>query len=324
MFFRLFNPFKAGVMESDFDQYYYSTSCGRPYQRDTEWLNFFGGIAEKIKLEINPSSVLDAGCAFGFLVEKMREIGIDANGVDISEYAISNVHDAIKPYCKVGSLTNPLIQNYDLIVCIEVLEHMQKDQSEISIKNLCAASDDILFSSTPFDYKETTHWNVQPPDYWSEQFAKHGFFRDINFDCSFITPWAVRYRKRNEPISRLIKEYEQAFWLLRKENLDLRSLSQDMQNQIRVSQAEIRNVQEKLEDVKTIKTQLEFENIEMIKKISNQEKQLHENEQLINQSNIKVSKIQEEMESIQKSETWRLLKMISRIRSKMLKPTKNK
>jgi len=209
----------------NFDHNYYATSCGKPYQRTEEWLNFFGKIAEKIKTEINPSTVLDAGCAFGFLVEKLREQEIQAFGCDISEYAISKTHQSIKSYCWVGSLVEPIKQKYDLIVSIEVLEHIQKEDSEKALVNLCDASDDILFSSTPFDYKESTHVNVNNPDYWGEQFAKQGFFRDVNFDASFITSWAVRYRKRNEPVHRIIKEYEQKFWVLKKENTDLRELS---------------------------------------------------------------------------------------------------
>lgn len=211
----------------NFDKHYYATSCGRPYQRDEEWLNFFGNIAEKIKTEINPSLVLDAGCAFGFLVERLREQGIHAFGCDISDYAISQTHESIKPFCWAGSLVEPLEQKYDLIVSIEVLEHIDKENSEKALVNLCNASDDILFSSTPFDYKESTHVNVNNPDYWSEQFAKQGFFRDVNFDASFITPWAVRYRKRKEPIHRIIKEYEQKFWVIKKENADLREMVLD-------------------------------------------------------------------------------------------------
>ncbi|HSM49632.1 MAG TPA: methyltransferase domain-containing protein, partial [Draconibacterium sp.] len=181
----------------------------------------------RIKTEINPITVLDAGCAFGFLVEKMREQGIQAFGLDISEFAISQAHESIKPYCWVGSLVEPIEKKYDLIVSIEVLEHIDKENSEKALVNLCKASDDILFSSTPFDYKESTHVNVNNPDYWSEQFAKQRFFRDVNFDASFITPWAVRYRKRNEPIHRIIKEFEQKFWVIKKENADLREVVLD-------------------------------------------------------------------------------------------------
>ena len=212
----------------NFDVYYFAIGCGRPYQRDAKWLDFFGNIADRIISDIRPASVLDAGCAWGFLVEALRQRGIEAYGLDISEYAIQNVHADIKPYCWVGSVTDTFPRKYDLIVCIEVLEHLPKAQAEQAIVNFCLHSEDVLFSSTPFDYKESTHFNVQPPEYWSELFARQGFFREIDFDASFVTQWAVRYRRKSEPLPYMVREYERKFFLLWKENTDLRSLALEM------------------------------------------------------------------------------------------------
>src|SRR5512140_377293 len=99
--------------------YYFRHGCGRPYVRDEGWLSFFGGIAERIVSEMNPATVLDAGCAMGFLVEGLRARGVDAMGLDISEYAIGQAHEDIRPFCQVGSVTDPLPRRYELIVCIE-------------------------------------------------------------------------------------------------------------------------------------------------------------------------------------------------------------
>jgi hypothetical protein len=216
---------------SNFGADYFATGCGRPYQRDAEWLNFFDGIADQIATTIQPKTVLDAGCAMGFLVEKLRAREIKAFGVDISEYAIKNVHPDLQRYCWVASVTEAFPQKYDLIVCIEVLEHLASRQSEKAVKNLCQHSDDILFSSTPFDYSEATHFNVQPPEYWTELFAREKFFRDIDYDASYITPWAVRLRRKNEPAARLVKDYERKFFLLWKENTDLRSIVVKMRDE---------------------------------------------------------------------------------------------
>ena len=215
-----------------FDAFYYTHGCGRPYQRDDQWLQFFGAIADRIVSDINPSSVLDAGCAMGFLVEKLRERGVEAFGVDISEYAISQAHPDMRPFCWVGSVAAPLQRRYDLIVTIEVLEHMPQDEAERALANFCQATDDILFSSTPLDYKEASHLNVHSPEYWATLFARHSFYRDVDFDASFITPWATRFRRRNDPAPRLISDYERRFWLLWKENTDLRSLALDLRAKI--------------------------------------------------------------------------------------------
>ena len=178
-----------------FDEYYYSHDCGRPYQRDESWLTFFDQIAKRIIEQFNPKTVLDAGCAWGFLVEAFRNRGVEAFGIDISEYAIQNVHPEIKPYCRIGSIAEPLQQEYDLITCIEVLEHIPMQEAERAIENICTHANEVIFSSTPFDYKEVTHINVHDPEYWGERFACNGFYRDMDGDLSSITAWAVRYIK---------------------------------------------------------------------------------------------------------------------------------
>ncbi len=218
--------------QNHFDENYYATSCGRPYQRDEHWLKFFDNISENLLQRMQFSSVLDAGCAWGFLVESLRNRGVDAWGVDISEFAISNVLESIKPYCWVGSVAEPFPQKYDLIVSIEVLEHMKTEDAQKAVVNFCKFSDDILFSSSPFDYKETTHFNVHPPEVWAELFAFQGFYRDTDFDASFLTPWAVRFRKRDEPTSRIVREYERRFWTVWKENTDLREFNLEINHKI--------------------------------------------------------------------------------------------
>jgi SAM-dependent methyltransferase len=230
-----------------YDEYYFKHGCGRPYERSPEWLQFFGGIAEKIVREINPRSVLDAGCAIGFLVEALRERGVEAFGVDISEYAIGKVPPDLQSYCRLGSVTDPLPRTYDLIVCIEILEHLAPQDAERAVENFCQHSDDVLFSSTPTDYKEATHFNVQPPEYWAELFAHHGFLRDVDFDASFINPWAARFRRRKEPAARVVRDYERKFWLLWKENTDLRALTVEMRNQLAADEQTIQSQQQTIQ-----------------------------------------------------------------------------
>ena len=250
-----------------FDAYYFQHDCGLPYERNEQWLILFERIAKRIVSEINPKSVLDAGCAMGFLVEGLRNHGIDAWGVDISEYAIGQVHESVKPYCKVASITDPLNQFFDLIVNIEVLEHMPPRDAEVALSNLCQSTDVVLFSSTPFDYKEVTHINVQSPEYWAGLFAGNGFIRDFDFDASFITPWAVKYERKDYQIQGLIRNYERRYFQLWKENVDLRQLSTDIQSQLskqfsllREKQVFILEIQAQLEKGKETLAELKLTN----------------------------------------------------------------
>ena len=223
---------------SAFDAYYYRNCCGQPYERNETWLTFFGGIADRIVRDIAPRTALDAGCAMGLLVETLRARGVDATGVDISTYAIERAHESVRPYCRVGSIAEPFDRRVDLIVCIEVVEHMPADEAERAIANLCRHTDDVLFSSTPFDFREPTHVNVHTPEYWGEQFARHGFFRDVDFDAGFITRWAVRYRRRTEPLARIVRDYERRFWELRLAESDARAYSMDVQKRLETVEAE--------------------------------------------------------------------------------------
>jgi SAM-dependent methyltransferase len=226
------------VTDSAYDAFYYRHCIGGDaYTRDRSWLAFNAGIADRIVADINPRRVLDAGCGLGMLVEKLRERGVDADGMDISEYVIGQVHPSARPYCRVGSLIDDLPESYDLIVTMEVLEHLATADAERAVANLSARATDILFSSTPFDRKELTHVNVQPPEYWAELFARHGFFRDVDFDASFMTPWAIRFRKRAEPVHRIVREYERRFAMLEIERNEVRKRAFELQKELADSKA---------------------------------------------------------------------------------------
>jgi hypothetical protein len=180
-----------------FDEAYYLTGCGLPYFRNDHWLNFFGGIANQIIRSLKPRRVFDAGCAMGMLVESFWDRGVEAYGVDISHYAISHVRPDMRPYCQIGSLVEPLGGTFDLIACIEVVEHMPEAEAQLAIENLTRAADCILFSSTPSDFTEPTHINVHPTIYWLNLFAAQGFWPELLFDAGFVAPHAILFSRRD-------------------------------------------------------------------------------------------------------------------------------
>jgi SAM-dependent methyltransferase len=211
------------AVEVTYGQHYYEHDCGTPYERNEHWTAFFGGVADRIVKELRPRSVLDAGCAMGLLVEQLYRRGVDARGVDISKYAITQVHESVADRCSVASLVEPLDGRYDLVVCIEVVEHMWPDDARTAIANLCAAGDRVLFSSSPWDYAEPTHLNVQPPEDWSAEFAGHGFFRNLDHDASYIAPWSVLYERQSSDPRDLVRNYDRAYWRLSNEVAQLRT-----------------------------------------------------------------------------------------------------
>ncbi|MDC1427931.1 glycosyltransferase [Rhodospirillaceae bacterium] len=171
---------------------------GEAYGRTKNWLRFFDKIATNIIDSINPETVADVGCAYGLLVECLNDKGVNASGFDISEYAIDQGRSDIKQKLAVHSILKPLPHYYDLIVSIEVIEHIYEQDCELAIRNMCCAADKILLSTIPDDFDDPTHFNVQPPLYWIKKFAEQGFEPDISFDATFLTPYAILFRKIKE------------------------------------------------------------------------------------------------------------------------------
>ncbi|WP_321936405.1 glycosyltransferase [Paraburkholderia sp. J8-2] len=189
------------VAESElYDEAYYKRGCGPiPYDRSVaHWGEFFGKIADELIRTFRMRRVFDAGCAKGFLVEALWERGVTAFGRDVSRYAISEIRADVRKFCSVGSLTEAIKDSYDLITCIEVLEHMPEDEALIAIANMTSAADIVVFSSSPSDFDEPTHVNVRPTIYWMRAFAKHGFVPLIETTLYSITPYALAFQRRDE------------------------------------------------------------------------------------------------------------------------------
>ena len=171
----------------EYDKEYYDVDCDRGHNTKYEisnpqWFSYFDTLSDQIIEQYNPRKVIDVGCAKGFLVSLLRDKGIEAFGIEVSEYAISEVRDDIRKYCNLVSILESSEINklgrYELAVCIEVLEHLPKEFAEEAISNLVGLSDNILFSSTPDDHEEESHVNVQPPQYWISLFKKFGYYID--------------------------------------------------------------------------------------------------------------------------------------------------
>jgi len=75
-------------------------------------------------------SVLDIGCAKGFMLHDMEKLipGIMVKGIDISQYAISHAIENMKPHCFVACASQlPFADNsFDLIISIAVVNRKKR------------------------------------------------------------------------------------------------------------------------------------------------------------------------------------------------------
>lgn len=130
------------------------------------------------------NSVLDVGCGLGTWLSVAKDfgisevIGIDGDYVDkplLSKYldlSLFQSHDLKKPL--------NLNRSFDLVLCLEVAEHLDEEFSEVLIDSLVNHSDCILFSAAIPGQGGQNHLNEQWPDYWQKLFHNRGFvFLDL-------------------------------------------------------------------------------------------------------------------------------------------------
>jgi len=80
------------------------------------------------------STVLDFGCARGYFVKALREYGVISYGVDVSEWAIKNCHEDIKPF--VSNNLERLHLPFDHIFSKDVFEHIPMDELTTVLEKL--------------------------------------------------------------------------------------------------------------------------------------------------------------------------------------------
>lgn len=196
-----------------YDEEYYKSYLGAAPYEDPFWINGFNKMGNLIVDALHPKNSLEIGCAMGYLVAALRSKGVEAYGIDISDYAISKVAAEGKEFCKTCSGLNALPEGfpcrYDLVICIEVAEHLYPQDGELLIEKMCTYADRILFSSTADDVYEPTHHNVQRASYWAELFAKQGFYQDFAMRPQYVSPQALLFCKQDN-VPQIIFCYEEA------------------------------------------------------------------------------------------------------------------
>jgi SAM-dependent methyltransferase len=202
----------GGTTSEDYSDCYYTAAHLGGYDdyrwENPQWQQLFTHVADRIIALANPRKTLDVGCAKGLLVQALAARGVDAQGVDVSTHAIATAHEDVRDRLRVASATEPIDGRYDLITCIEVLEHMSPADAQAAIDNMCDASERVLFSSSPGDFDEPTHVNTQPTAAWAAWFAERGFFRRTDVNLEFLSAWAVLFERADVDTRSLVHRYE--------------------------------------------------------------------------------------------------------------------
>lgn len=126
--------------------------------------------------KIQPKSVLDLGCNKGvWLREFKRHTQCEVLGVDGQNMV---PHLVIAPWeFKIGDITKitDLGRKFDLALCLETIEHVDKSQEDHVLKLLTDHADHIVFSGAQPRQGGWRHINERKPEYWKLKFRLLGY-----------------------------------------------------------------------------------------------------------------------------------------------------
>jgi len=107
------------------------------YNYDGRWVPVANDIIKIFKLK-KGSKVLDIGCAKGFLVKDLLNLGMDSYGLDISEYALENADKELTGRLHLGSADRlPFNDNsFDAVLSINTIHNLNKKNCIKAIKEI--------------------------------------------------------------------------------------------------------------------------------------------------------------------------------------------
>jgi SAM-dependent methyltransferase len=126
---------------------------------------------------IQPRSVVDVGCGTGEWLAAFRAHGIsDLLGVD-GPWVDPDLLSIPREQFRVLELTSPvrLDQRFDLVVSLEVAEHLPPEAAETFVESLTRLGGVVLFSAAVPYQGGTNHLNERWPTYWAGLFRRCGF-----------------------------------------------------------------------------------------------------------------------------------------------------
>lgn len=141
---------------------------------------------------VEDASVLDVGCAKGFMLHDFKELmpKLTIAGIDISEYAIEHAIETVKPFLRVGNAKElPYPDNsFDLVISINTVHNLALEECKQALREIQRVSRVHTFITvdawrTEEERKRMMKWNLTALTYmhvddWKKIFVEVGYTGD--------------------------------------------------------------------------------------------------------------------------------------------------
>ena len=139
------------------------------------------------------SSVLDVGCAKGFMLYDLSKLipGINLRGIDVSEYAINNSVSEIKKFVQIADAKKiPFPDNsFDVVISINTVHNLDRVECAEALREITRVSKKYSFITVDAyrneDEKEKMHaWNLTAKTIMSVDDWK-SFFKEVDYNGDY-------------------------------------------------------------------------------------------------------------------------------------------
>lgn len=174
-----------------YDSEYYACHDDDPAIRSV------ASISESILESFAPKSVIDVGCGTGALLSALRNRGCEVLGLEYSDAALRLCRGQRIPvlHFNLDRDTFTDRRTFDLVISMEVAEHLPARTADRYVKLLTSLSSVIVFTAAPPGQGGrvgTDHINEQPPAYWIAKFDQHGFGHDQALSQTWREAWRAK------------------------------------------------------------------------------------------------------------------------------------
>lgn len=153
------------------------------------------GVVEDIVRHYAPFySVLDVGCAKGYMLREMLEqvSGLAVAGIDVSEYAIAQADPMVKDFCQVASAKSLPFEDkaFDLVISINTVHNLNRDGCIESLQEIERVGSEAYVTVDAYRTLEERElilgWNLTAQtilhvDEWIKLFKEAGYRGDYGW-----------------------------------------------------------------------------------------------------------------------------------------------